>query len=81
MKRIVGAISGGSMLISGTLVLNLVMAGMDWGRIADYGLFHELGIRGATFMFLIGVAFMIVGCICMGVAAFAEPEEKILEDE
>lgn len=71
MKRISNAISGGSLLISGVLILNLVMAGMDWRRISAYGLMHELELRGcAPAMFWISIIFMVVGIIFLLVSTF-----------
>lgn len=82
MERLYGAISGGSMLISGTLILNLVMAGMDWMRIGKYGLFNELGNRGiAPIMFIIGVLLMIVGLIFIFVAPFSEKEVELKDND
>lgn len=66
MEMVSKSITGGSLLISGTLVLNLVMAGMDWNRIEEYGLFHELGLRGiAPLMFILGVGLMLIGIIVL----------------
>lgn len=39
MRNISKAISGAGLLISGSLFINLVIAGMDWKRIGEYGCF------------------------------------------
>jgi uncharacterized membrane protein len=79
MKKIAKSISGGSLLISGTLILNLVMAGMDWTRINTYGLFHELSLRGiAPIMFIISIAFFIIGIILLIMACVSD--EKVSDE-
>ena len=77
MKEIAAAIKGGSLLISGTIILNLVLAGMDWRRIGEYGLFNELGNAGiAPLVFIVGLVLMIIGCVFIGASSSIEEEEK-----
>lgn len=63
MEEVVKVIAGIGVLISGTMIINLVFGGLDWGRVSQYGLFHELfliGIFGIV-IFVIGIIFMIIG--------------------
>ena len=77
MKEIAAAIKGGSLLISGTIILNLVLAGMDWRRIGEYGLFNELGNAGiAPLVFIFGLVLMIIGCVFIGASSSIEEEEN-----
>lgn len=77
MKELVKTISGSSILISGTLLLNLVMSQMDWRRIGDYGLFNEFGKAGiAPLVFIITVILMIIGFIGIGTSTFNVEENK-----
>lgn len=75
MRNISKAISGAGLLISGSLFINLVMAGMDWKRIGEYGLFHELSLRGcAPIMFWIGVFLAVIGVVFVLTSAFQDKE-------
>ena len=77
MKELVKTISSSSILISGTLLLNLVMSQMDWRRIGDYGLFNELGNAGiAPLVFIMAVILMIIGFIGIGTVTFNVEENK-----
>ena len=77
MKKLVSAISGGSLLISGAIILHFVFSGLDWLRIGDYGLFNELGNGGIlVFVFIIGVALLIIGLFLALYSAFGEEEEE-----
>ena len=72
-KKIVKSISGGSLLISGTIILNLVMSGMDWNKISTYGLLHELNLRGcAALMFVLSLILMISEITCILMSLFQE---------
>ncbi len=78
MNKIYIAITGGSLLISGTMMLNLVMAGMDWKRINIYGIMHELNLKGiAPTMFFIATTLMILGIILLAYNFFSNFIKKI----
>jgi hypothetical protein len=69
------SISGAGFTISGVLLWILAMSGLDWRRVRDYGLMHEVGLYSEFLMivFWMGTIFIILGVILMLLGAFEKP--------
>ena len=79
MRNIAKAIGGTGLTISGALMLTLATMGLDWDRIAEYGILNEISLCGMfiTLVFAAGVAFLIMGVFMIGLGAFGGGKEDI----
>lgn len=65
MKHLVLTLAGCGLCITGALLFtNIIATRIDWGRVSQYGLFHEFGV--ATPIAVIGILLMIVGVLFIG---------------
>ena len=66
MKLIARVLTGGSFLISGIMLMCSIFPILDWKRVAQFGLMHELNLNGSALtFFLIGLTLSILGVITM----------------
>ena len=70
-------ICGAGLSITGALLLFPIMLMLDWRRVREYGLFHEIDLY-STFpliIFLLGMLFIIAGVVLMIVGTFASNDD------
>lgn len=79
MKGLTKAIGGAGLTISGAILWFLIFAGLDFRRVSEYGLFHEIGLKSVypVLIFLFASLIIILGIVFIFSGIF----DAIREDE
>jgi len=78
MKNIARAVGGAGLSISGVLMCALVLSRLDWRRVENYGIVHEISLYGTVIgtIFVVSIVFILCGVWLILYGAFGKDNEK-----